>query len=82
MVMSLTLSWQRPQSYRNQSFDWVLYDNGLRHERVKEALSPQRSSSGRNIFYVRSEEEVMFRGSWGYLLFLYLSLFKFESLVR
>ena len=38
----LTLSWQRPLSYRNQSFDllcksrdWFLYDNGLRHERVK-----------------------------------------------
>ena len=41
-VVSLTLSWQRPLSYRNQSIDlwsksmdWVLYDNGLRHERVK-----------------------------------------------
>ena len=39
---SLTLSWRRPLSYRNQSIDllrksmdWVLYDNGLRHERVK-----------------------------------------------
>ena len=38
----LTLSWQRPLSYRNQfidllckSMDWFLYDNGLRHERVK-----------------------------------------------
>ena len=38
----LTLSWQRPLSYRNQpidflrkSVDWFLYDNGLRHERVK-----------------------------------------------
>ena len=37
----LTLSWQRPLSYRNQSInlrsismDWFLYDNGLRHERV------------------------------------------------
>ena len=38
----LTLLWQRPLSYRNQStdlrsksMDWFLYDNGLRHERVK-----------------------------------------------
>ena len=33
----LTLSWRRPLSYRNQSksMDWFLYDNGLRHERVK-----------------------------------------------
>ena len=38
----LTLSWQRPLSCRNQStdlwsksVDWFLYDNGLRHERVK-----------------------------------------------
>ena len=39
---SLTLSWRRPLSYRNQSIDflsksmdWFLYVNGLRHERVK-----------------------------------------------
>ena len=39
---SLTLSWGRPLSYRNQSIDlpsksmdWFLYDNGLRQERVK-----------------------------------------------
>ena len=38
----LTISWRRPLSYRNQSFDlqrksmdWFLYDNSLRHERVK-----------------------------------------------
>ena len=38
----LTLSWKRPLSYSNQSIDlqsklmdWFLYDNGLRHERVK-----------------------------------------------
>ena len=30
----LTLSWQRLLSYRNQSMDWFLYDNGLRHGRV------------------------------------------------
>ena len=40
--MSLTISWRRPLSYRNQSIylqsksmDWFLYDNGLGHERVK-----------------------------------------------
>ena len=39
---SLTLSWRRPYSYRNQStdslrnsMDWFLYDDSLRHERVK-----------------------------------------------
>ena len=38
----LTFSWRRPLSYRNQSIDLLcksmdcfLYDNGLRHERVK-----------------------------------------------
>ena len=38
---SLTLSWRRPLSYRNQSIDllgksmgWCLYDNGFHHERV------------------------------------------------
>ena len=42
---SLTLSWQRPLPYRNQSIDllcksmdWFLYDNGLHHERVKNRL--------------------------------------------
>ena len=40
--ISLTLSWRRLISYRNQSIDlfrksvdWFLYDIGLRHERVK-----------------------------------------------
>ena len=40
--LSLTLSWRRPLSYRNQSIDllcksmdWFLYDNGPRHERDK-----------------------------------------------
>ena len=39
---TLTLSWRRPLSYRNQSIDlirksmdWFLYDKGLRQERVK-----------------------------------------------
>ena len=38
----LILSWRRPLSYRNlstdllrKSMDWFLYDNGLRHEKVK-----------------------------------------------
>ena len=41
-LLSLTLSWRRLLSYRNQSIDllrklmdWFLYDNGLRHESVK-----------------------------------------------
>ena len=45
-VKTLTFSWRRPLSYRNQSIDllrrwmdWFLYDNGLRHERVKNTLS-------------------------------------------
>ena len=42
IISVLTLSWRRPLSYRNQSIyllrksmEWFLYDNGLRHERVK-----------------------------------------------
>ena len=41
-IVNLTLSWRRPLSYRNQSIDflrkiivWFLYDNSLRHEKVK-----------------------------------------------
>ena len=42
----LTLSWQRPLSYRNQSIDldWFLYDNGLRLERVKKKILIHRNS--------------------------------------
>ena len=39
ILIDLTLSRRRPLSYRNQqskSMDWFQYDNGLRHERVKE----------------------------------------------
>ena len=42
LALQLTLSWRRPISYRNQSIgllcksmEWFLYDNSLRHERVK-----------------------------------------------
>ena len=42
-VSALTLSRRKPLSYRNQSIDlqsksmdWLLYDNGLRLERVKD----------------------------------------------
>ena len=48
---NLTLSWRRPLSYRNQpidlqskSMDWFLYNNGLRHERVKVILWFTQSS--------------------------------------
>ena len=44
-LIELTLSWRRPLSCRNKSIyllcksmDWFLYDNGLRHERVKQDL--------------------------------------------
>ena len=44
-MMTLTLSWRRPLSYRNQSIDllrksvdWFLYDNGLHHDRTKYCL--------------------------------------------
>ena len=44
-VIILTLSWRGSLSYRNQSIDlqsksmgWFLYDNGLRHERVKDGI--------------------------------------------
>ena len=44
-LRKLTLSWRRQLSYRNQSIDllcksmdWFLYDNGPRHERVKQTV--------------------------------------------
>ena len=44
---SLTLSWRRPLSYRNQ---WCLYDNGLRLERVKGYNMAKKLSSGGRVF--------------------------------
>ena len=50
LIILFNLSWQRPLSYRNQSIDlpaksmdWFLYDNGLRHERVKTTKSHPKS---------------------------------------
>ena len=52
----LTLSWRRPLSYRNQSIDvpsksmdWFLYDNGLRHERVKGDLKYFAKFTGKHL---------------------------------
>ena len=58
----LTLSWRGPLSYRNQSIDlqsksteWFLYDNGLRHERVKRSCCrvDYKKHSIINIFHWR-----------------------------
>ena len=61
LMILLTLSWRGPLPYRNQStdlqrksMDWFLYDNGLRHERVKLFLNLSALSwciKGTNIFY-------------------------------
>ena len=52
--MTLTLSWRRPLSYRNQSIDlqsksmdWFLYDRGFRHERVKYEVKIQAKDAQR-----------------------------------
>ena len=58
--MFLTLSWRRPLLYSNQSIDldsksmdWFLYDNGLRHERVK--YSPKALNSiNKGLFLIMS----------------------------
>ena len=44
--LTLTLSWRRPLSYKNQSIDLLrfLYDIGLRHERVKVLQNKQLPS--------------------------------------
>ena len=51
-IFSQILSWRRSLSYRNQSIDllcksmdWFLYDNGLRHDRVKFFLFSQTKGS-------------------------------------
>ena len=54
---TLTLSWRRPLSYKNQSIDlllklmdWFLYDNGLRHERVNYSVTHSQSKAQKNSF--------------------------------
>ena len=54
----LTLSRRRPLSYINQSIglrsksmDWLLYDNGLRLDRVNDAAVKLNSA---NVFYLKS----------------------------
>ena len=42
----LTLSGQRPLSYKNKSMDWFLYDNGPRNERVMFRMEFAFSSQG------------------------------------
>ena len=55
LTVTLTLSWRRPLSYRNQSIDlsksmdWFLYDNGHRHERVKSKFKLMSLWQVRNI---------------------------------
>ena len=51
LTFSLTLSWRRPISYRNQSIDlqsksmdWFLYNIGLRHERVNLSIMVKNQS--------------------------------------
>ena len=59
-LATLTLSWRRPLSYRNQSIDlqsksmdWFLYDDGLRHERVKIPLVQTLHHGSKSIAYRR-----------------------------
>ena len=59
---SLTLSWRRPLSYRNQSIDllcksvdWFLYDNGLHHERVKSSVRKKSFKRKRNFSIVKPQ---------------------------
>ena len=67
----LTLSWRKPLSYRNQSIyllrksmDWFLYDNGLRHERVKDTFFWRTSSMAVSPFLtlIRSNYSIDFIG--------------------
>ena len=55
-ITTLTLSWLRPLSNRNQSIDlqsksmdWFLYDNGLRHERVNHKHKMTKDINQQNI---------------------------------
>ena len=54
----LILPWGRPLSYRNQSIDlqsksmdWFLYDNGIRHERVKHPVRLKKMPWNESMFW-------------------------------
>ena len=57
----LILSWRRPLSYRTlllrKLMDWFLYDNGLRHEKVKKKKKAQLRSI---IKYIASKNVIRF----------------------
>ena len=66
-LISLTLLWRRPLLYRNQSIDlqsksmdYFLYDNGLRHERVKKVvfITNKCEAQDRSGKYLRTTENL------------------------
>ena len=68
VIMSLTLSWRRPLSYRNQSIDlqsksmnWFLFDNGLPHERVN--VKFEHIQQIQIVFLLLSLNRYLFAGS-------------------
>ena len=85
---TLTFSWQRPLSYRNQSIDLrsiYIYDNGLRHERVnlilkKQDFSTSISETSKNVcFYFM----IGFLCSlYSYTIFLWWGIYPLELIKR
>ena len=72
---ALTYSWWRPLSYRNPSvdlrsklMDWFLYDNGRRHERIKQNQLNSTVSC------------IQLKMNWKCLLTLYLNLYNESKL--
>ena len=62
---TLTLSWRRPISYRNQSIDllrkyWFLYDIGLHHERVKVVCAQKSDISRWEIYFSPNQDNIIF----------------------
>ena len=63
-----TLSWRGPLPYRNQSIDlrsksmdWFLYDNGLRHERVKNEMGMWSYYFSNRIIILRDSRNFWFK---------------------
>ena len=78
----LTLSWRRPLSYRNQSMDWFLYDNGLRHERVnlKAPIKVKIDVLCISFFYIKNLKCLKCSGKCSWNFFSKIMLLKFHIL--
>ena len=85
-IVSLTLSWWKPLSYRNQSIDlqskskdWFLYDNGLRHGSVKFSDSMTGSVYFRTLLWIHFKYSQTYFKNLAVFFNIYLTIFQHNA---